>query len=77
MNRRLGLIFGIFLLSSSTAFAQATQEKSVTVFGAKINYVELGDTSKPKVIFLHGLGGSRSRTFSHIDDLSVAKSHWL
>lgn len=58
MNRKLAIIFGILLFTSVTAFAQATQEKSVTVFGAKINYVELGDASKPKVILLHGLGGS-------------------
>ncbi|MEQ1641855.1 MAG: alpha/beta fold hydrolase [Pyrinomonadaceae bacterium] len=58
MNRKLAFVIGIFLLSSVTAFAQATQEKSVTVFGAKINYIELGDASKPKVILLHGLGGS-------------------
>ena len=58
MNRKLVFILSIFLLSSVTAFAQATQEKSVTVFGAKINYVELGDASKSKVILLHGLGGS-------------------
>lgn len=58
MNRKLVFILSIFLLGSVTAFAQATQEKSVTVFGAKINYIELGDASKPKVILLHGLGGS-------------------
>ena len=40
------------------AIAQAPQEKSITVFGAKINYIEAGDATKPKVIFLHGLGGS-------------------
>jgi 2-hydroxy-6-oxonona-2,4-dienedioate hydrolase len=41
------------------AFAQtAPQEKSVTVFGAKIRYLEAGDAAKPKVILLHGLGGS-------------------
>ena len=42
-----------------SAFAQtAPQEKSATVFGAKIRYLEAGDTAKPKVILLHGLGGS-------------------
>jgi pimeloyl-ACP methyl ester carboxylesterase len=46
------------LVFCGTAFAQAPQEKSVTVFGAKINFVEAGDTAKPKVILLHGLGGS-------------------
>jgi pimeloyl-ACP methyl ester carboxylesterase len=58
MNRKLAIVLGIFLLSSVTVFGQATQEKSVMVFGAKINYIELGDSTKPKVILLHGLGGS-------------------
>ena len=38
-------------------FAQtAAQEKSATVFGAKIRYLEAGDAAKPTVILLHGLG---------------------
>jgi pimeloyl-ACP methyl ester carboxylesterase len=45
-------------IAATTAFAQATPDKSVTIFGAKINYVEAGDPGKPKVILLHGLGGS-------------------
>jgi len=41
------------------AFAQtAPQEKTATVFGAKIRYLEAGDATKPTVILLHGLGGS-------------------
>ena len=43
-----------FLLAAQTA----PQEKSVTVFGAKIRYLEAGDAAKPTVILLHGLGGS-------------------
>lgn len=43
---------------AASAFAQASQEKNVTVFGAKINYLEAGDPAKPHVILLHGLGGS-------------------
>ncbi len=48
----------IFLLVISVyAFAQnATVEKSATVFGAKIRYLEAGDQTKPTVILLHGLG---------------------
>lgn len=46
----------LFLLFSIGAFAQAPTEKNVTVFGAKIRYLEAGDASKPKVILLHGLG---------------------
>jgi len=48
----------VMVLAASAAFPQAPLEKSVTVFGAKINYVEAGDPAKPKVILLHGLGGS-------------------
>ncbi len=57
MRTRFTLIF-VFLLLSANAFSQGQQEKTVTVFGAKINYVEAGDPAKPKVILLHGLGGS-------------------
>ena len=46
-----------FILSFAV-FAQAPQEKFVTVFGAKIRYLEAGDATKPKVILLHGLGAS-------------------
>lgn len=46
------------LIFAVAAAAQAPQEKTATVFGAKINYIELGDPAKPKVILLHGLGGS-------------------
>lgn len=54
------LIVSLFLLAfCSFAIAQtAPQEKSVTVFGAKIRYLEAGDATKPKVILLHGLGVS-------------------
>ena len=45
------------LIFAFAAFAQtATQEKSVTVFGAKIRYLEAGDAAKPTVVLLHGLG---------------------
>lgn len=46
------------ICASSAASAQAQTEKTVTVFGAKINYLEAGDPAKPKVILLHGLGGN-------------------
>lgn len=48
----------LILVLCATTVAQTPQEKSVTVFGAKINYVEAGDPAKPNVILLHGLGGS-------------------
>lgn len=52
----------IFLwLCAAASFAQtaaqnAFQEKTATVFGAKIRYLEAGDVAKPTVILLHGLG---------------------
>ncbi|HMT07582.1 MAG TPA: alpha/beta hydrolase [Pyrinomonadaceae bacterium] len=52
------LITLILLTFTATAFSQAPQEKQVTVFGAKINYVEAGDPSKPVVLLLHGMGAS-------------------
>ncbi len=48
----------LLLALSATTLSQVLQEKTVTVFGAKINYVETGDPAKPNVILLHGLGGS-------------------
>lgn len=57
MKTKITPIFAIMLLAVA-AFAQVPQEKTVTVFGAKINYIEAGDAVKPKVILLHGLGGS-------------------
>jgi pimeloyl-ACP methyl ester carboxylesterase len=46
------------VIMAAAVYAQAPSEKSVMVFGAKINYVEAGDPAKPKLILLHGLGGS-------------------
>ena len=57
-KNKLLVIVSLVLAFSINAFAQAPQEKSVTVFGAKIHYIEMGDAAKPKVILLHGLGGS-------------------
>jgi pimeloyl-ACP methyl ester carboxylesterase len=44
-------------LSANVSAQTAPQEKTVSVFGAKIRYLEAGDAAKPKVILLHGLGG--------------------
>ncbi len=56
MNKIITVKFFILILAFA-AFAQtAPQEKSVTVFGAKIRYLEAGDAAKPTVILLHGLG---------------------
>ena len=57
MKTSLKLLAAALLLCAA-AIAQAPQEKSISVFGAKINYVEAGDPAKPKVILLHGLGGN-------------------
>lgn len=46
----------ILLSFSVSALAQAQQDKTVSVFGANIHYVEAGDPAKPNVILLHGLG---------------------
>lgn len=55
MKRTLSLLI-VMLVLTFAAFAQAPAEKNVTVFGAKIRYLEAGDATKPKVILLHGLG---------------------
>lgn len=57
-QRKFTILASTLLLLSINVFSQAQQEKSVVVFGAKINYVESGDSAKPTVILLHGLGGS-------------------
>lgn len=57
-KNKLLIIVSLAMAFSVNALAQNPQEKAVTVFGAKINYIEIGDPAKPKVILLHGLGGS-------------------
>jgi 2-hydroxy-6-oxonona-2,4-dienedioate hydrolase len=57
-SKQLFVCLAIIAIISAAAFAQAPQEKSATVFGAKINYLEAGDPAKPNVILLHGLGSS-------------------
>lgn len=57
MNRKV--LQALFLLCclATAAFAQTVaQEKTATIFGAKIRYLEAGDAAKPTVILLHGLG---------------------
>jgi 2-hydroxy-6-oxonona-2,4-dienedioate hydrolase len=57
-TKKVFFIWLTILLFSSVNQAQtgAPQEKTATVFGAKIRYLEAGDATKPKVILLHGLG---------------------
>lgn len=69
MKRYRFLAVALLLLLSAAfgVFAQtaAPQEKTATIFGAKINYLEAGDATKPKVILLHGLGAdTRSWQFN-------------
>jgi len=66
------LFFISLLLLSVSALAQtaAPQEKSATVFGAKINYVEAGEAKNPTVVLLHGLGSSTVSWVLNISALS-------
>ncbi len=55
--KKIITVLVVLLTFSSFIFAQnAAQEKNVTIFGAKIRYLEAGDAEKPTVILLHGLG---------------------
>ena len=56
MFSKINLAILFVLIFTFSAFAQAPTEKTATVFGAKIRYLEAGDAAKPKVILLHGLG---------------------
>jgi pimeloyl-ACP methyl ester carboxylesterase len=55
---QFALMGTLLLLLASGSIAQAQTEKTVSVFGAKIAYLEAGDPTKPTVILLHGLGGN-------------------
>ena len=58
MKKTLFVCLILLLVSIGLAAQTAPQEKSVTVFGARVRYLEAGDPAKPKLILLHGLGGS-------------------
>jgi triacylglycerol lipase len=58
----------MMLFAFSLAQAQQAAQKTATVYGAKIHYLEAG--SGPAVILLHGLGGSSSNWASTIGPLS-------
>lgn len=64
------------LLFSFVAFGQnaAPQEKFVTVYGAKIRYVEAGDAAKPTVVLLHGLGAN-AESWQFVIPALAAKYH--
>lgn len=65
--RRLLWVLALFFFVSAAARAQ-TVDKTVTVYGAKIQYKEAG--AGPAVILLHGLGGDSSNWISTIGPLS-------
>ncbi|HEV7642574.1 MAG TPA: alpha/beta fold hydrolase [Pyrinomonadaceae bacterium] len=72
---RSGLFILFISILSSAAIAQA-QERTVTVFGAKIHYLEAGDAANPTVVLLHGLGGDSGNWAFNIAALA-AKYHVL
>jgi 2-hydroxy-6-oxonona-2,4-dienedioate hydrolase len=64
----------LVLVASITIFAQATAQpavadKTATVYGAKIHYLEAG--SGPTVILLHGLGGDTSNWATTVAPLAA------
>jgi pimeloyl-ACP methyl ester carboxylesterase len=67
---RIPLLVLSVLFVTSALSAQST-EKTVSVFGAKINYVEAGDPAKPTVILLHGLGGQSANWAFNIPALAA------
>ncbi len=66
-------VVSLFLLAfcSFAAAQSAIQDKSVSVFGAKVRYLEAGDAAKPKLILLHGLGGSAENWQFNVSALAV------
>lgn len=68
---RLLNIPALLLLVTITAAAQSPQraEKEITIYGAKIRYVEAG--TGPTVILLHGLGGSWQNWTFNINQLAT------
>lgn len=77
MNKTIrSALLGFCFLSIVTGVrAQAPQEKFVTVFGAKIRYTESGDTSKPKLILLHGMGSSGDTSWMFTTPALAANYH--
>ncbi|HRH41732.1 MAG TPA: alpha/beta hydrolase [Pyrinomonadaceae bacterium] len=69
--RRTIYLAVITLTLAIVAIAQAPQEKFATVFGAKIRYLEAGDSTKPTVVLLHGLGGNGDGWAGNIPALST------
>jgi pimeloyl-ACP methyl ester carboxylesterase len=72
--KNLSIAILLTLALSFVAFAQTPQEKSVTIFGAKIRYLEAGDATKPNIVLLHGLGG-QAENWSFVIPALSAKYH--
>lgn len=72
ISKRIFIGLTVILISVCSVAAQAQQDKTVSVFGAKINYVEAGDPSKPTVILLHGLGGNSTNWAFNVPVLSAS-----
>ena len=70
-SRQIFFALTIFLFSVCSVAAQSAQEKTVSVFGAKINYIEAGDPAKPTVILLHGLGGQAANWAFNVPALAA------
>jgi pimeloyl-ACP methyl ester carboxylesterase len=62
---------GLSILSVTSLLSAQPTEKTVSVFGAKINYVEAGDPAKPTVILLHGLGGQSANWAFNVPALAA------
>lgn len=67
LRRPLLAILAVLFFTATSGAAQTT-DKTITVYGAKIQYKETG--SGPTVILLHGLGGDSSNWLSTIGPLS-------
>lgn len=63
MRIKVLILFTILAMAACIS-AQAPQEKFVTIFGAKIRYVEAGDASKPTILLLHGLGANADTSWA-------------
>lgn len=70
MKKFIVLNFAVLLFAVSVFAQTAPQEKNVTIFGAKIRYLEAGEAAKPTVILLHGLGGQAENWQFNIVPLS-------
>ena len=62
---KLKLLLIPLLLVCATAFGQAPRDQFVTVNGLRLHYLEWGDTGKPPLILLHGIGRV-AHTFDHL-----------